>query len=348
MVSYFTEAVFYWQKLVGFAMIESMQSANSNSIFSRELIAITGLLVFVVGGWLMMRQPTNAHAFEPASNAEVLMVWPESATDKQMDVGQERDTTNITSELIAGKRVQRITNVGKAELHFWPASAETNTGTSVVICPGGGFHILAWDLEGTEIAQWLNSIGVNAFILKYRVPTAKESDPAAAPTEDLRRAIALVKHNAEKWNLNVDRVGALGFSAGGQTLIAAAFKTKVYDAVDGVDKQSRRPDFIVPVYGARMVDWKKGAASMRAGMELDSKAPPAFIVHAFDDFVPVQNALQLATLYKAAKVPVECHVFDTGGHGFGARFVEGVPVTQWPKLCEAWMRRNGWLDGPKK
>ncbi len=323
-----------------------MTPTNSNPFLSRELLAITGLLALVVSGWLVMNQSANVHAIEPAKNAEVLMLWPESATDKQMDVGQERDTTNITSDLIAGKRVQRITNVGKAELHFWPASAETNTGTSVVICPGGGFYILAWDLEGTEIAQWLNSIGVNAFILKYRVPTAKEDDPAAAPTEDLRRAIALVKHNAEKWNLNADRVGALGFSAGGQTLIAAALKKEeVYKAVDEVDKQSRRPDFIIPVYGARMVDLKKdSAASLRAGMELNANSPKAFIVHAFDDFVPVQNALQLASLYKDAGVPVECHVFDTGGHGFGARFVEGVPVTEWPELCETWMRRNGWLE----
>ncbi|QEG24102.1 alpha/beta hydrolase [Mariniblastus fucicola] len=308
---------------------------------SREFTILVFLLVLVGGGWLVWNQPMKAKAVEPAEHAEVLKVWPDSATDKRLDVGQEHDTTKDDGELIAGKRVQRITNVSSAELHFWPADADVNTGTSVIICPGGGFYILAWDLEGTEIAQWLNSIGVNAFILKYRVPTARESDPAAAPTEDLQRAIAMVRHNAEKWNLAKDRVGTLGFSAGGNVIANAAFTTARYDAIDDVDKQSARANFIVPVYGARMV---KKEGGLRDGMELNKDSPRAFIVHAFDDFVPVQNALELARLYKEADVPVDCHVFDTGGHGFGARFIEDVPVTNWPKLCESWMRKNGWLE----
>ena len=200
-----------------------MLTSSSSPSFSRELIFTFGILVFVVGGWLMMSGGTEAHAVPPAENAEVLMVWPESATDKQLkNIGKEHDATKDSDELIAGKRVQRITNVGKAELHFWPAPSDKNTGTSVVICPGGGFYILAWDLEGTEVAKWLNSIGVNAFILKYRVPTAKQANPVAAPVEDLQRSIALVRHNAEKWNLNPKRVGALGFSAGGQTVATVA------------------------------------------------------------------------------------------------------------------------------
>lgn len=313
---------------------------SSNLAVSREFLALVVLLAIAVGGWLFWNQPINAN-IEPAANAQTIMVWPDSATDKRLEVGEEYDTTTAAGDLIAGKRVQRITNVAKAELHFWPAETEKNTGTSVIICPGGGFHILAWDLEGTEIAKWLNSIGINAFILKYRVPTAKQDDPAAAPTEDLQRAIALVRHNAEKWNLKSDRVGTLGFSAGGNVIANAAFTNDRYEVVDEVDKQSARADFIVPVYGARMVAKEGG---LRNGMKLDKDAPRAFIVHAADDFVPVHNATELADLYSKADVPVECHIFDAGGHGYGARYVKDFPVTDWPRLCEAWMRKNGWLE----
>lgn len=312
----------------------------SNLAGSREFVALVAILVIAVCGWLFLNQPINANV-EPAANAQTIMVWPESAKDKQLDVGAEYDTTKVTGELIAGKRVQRITNVSRAELHFWPAETEINTGTSVIICPGGGFYILAWDLEGTEIAKWLNSIGVNAFILKYRVPTAKDDDPAMAPTEDLQRAIALVRHNAANWNLKTDRIGTLGFSAGGNVIANAAFTSDRYDAVDEVDEQSARADFIVPVYGARMVAKEGG---LRNGMTLDKSAPTAFIVHAVDDMVPVHNAIELSELYSKAGVPFQCHIFDTGGHGYGARYVEGVPVTDWPRLCEAWMRKNGWLE----
>ncbi len=318
---------------------------RTKSTFLRSFSLVIGLLACGLGGWLLWGQPETGEAnISTASGAEVLKVWPESAK-KTIDVGDEYDTTTATGELIAGKRVARITNVSSAELHYWPADKDKNTGTSVVICPGGGFYILAWDLEGTEIATWLNSIGVNAFILKYRVPTAKQSDPSAAPTEDLQRAIALVRHRSKEWNLNPEQVGVLGFSAGGMVTVNSALTTSRYDAIDEVDEHSARPNFIIPVYGARMVNDKGG---LRDGMKLEKGSPTAFLVHAYDDFCPVQNAIELSRLYKEANVPVECHIFDTGGHGFGARYVEKFPVTGWPKLCENWMRKNGWLNLPSK
>ncbi|MEM9412558.1 MAG: alpha/beta hydrolase [Planctomycetota bacterium] len=322
-------------------------TANTEKLVGlREFLITAGFLCSLVAGWLLWDRNSIAHEdVTPAENAEVLMVWPDGAKDKQLEVAKEYDTTSVTSDLVAGKRVQRITNVGKAELHFWPAKTELNTGTSVVICPGGGFHILAWDLEGTEIASWLNSIGVNAFILKYRVPTAKLASPSLAPMHDLHRSIALVRSNAAKWSLDPDRIGALGFSAGGCVVAAASFSKSSYEAIDDVDSIDRRPNFIIPVYGARMVN--RDGKGMLPGMELTKDAPPAFLVHAYDDFVPIHNTLELARLYKKAGVKVECHVFDTGGHGFGARYLEDSPITHWPKLCESWMKKNGWLDVPK-
>ena len=315
-----------------------------NPLLLSELIAVTSLLGLAVAGWLVFVRQFGAPTVPLAEHAELVMVWPETATAKQIKVGKERDRTNVFDDLIAGKRVQRITNVGQAELHFWPAPADCNTGTSVVVCPGGGFHILAWDLEGTEIATWLNSIGVNAFILKHRVPTAKQASPSAAPTEDLQRAIALIRHNASQWNLNPDQVGAVGFSAGSLMILEAALGTRSYEPLDEVDEQDRRPNFIIPMYGAPLVDLDgNGAGKILDGMELTKEAPVAFLVHARDDYVPVENSLVLAKLYREAGVPVECHIFETGGHGFGARSVADNPITDWPRLCESWMRQNGWL-----
>jgi len=194
--------------------------------------------------------------------------------------------------------------------------------------------------------RWLNSIGVNAFILKHRVPTDKHTSPAVGPTEDLKRAIALIRHNAQKWNLSPNRVGAVGFSSGSLMILKAALDTNSYEAVDEVDEQSRRPDFIMPIYGSPLVDLdgNDGTGSIIAGMKLTKDSPSAFLVHARDDYVSAENALILARLYKEAGVPVECHIFDVGGHGFGARPVADVPITDWPRLCESWMKQNGWLE----
>ena len=323
-----------------------MFSLPRNPLLPVGLIASTGLLALVVG-WIMFGQQIYARAIPPADHAKVMMVWPETATAKQLKVGREHDTTRpFVGKLVAEKRVQRITNVGKAELHFWPAPSDSNTGTSVVVCPGGGFTVLAWDLEGTEIATWLNSIGVNAFILKHRVPTDNQASPIEGPTEDLQRAIALVRHNAQKWNLNPDRIGAVGFSSGSLMIIKAALDTRSYEALDEVDQQSCRPNFIITVYGAPLDDFNGNgvATSTFDGMELTKDSPSAFLVHARDDYVPVENALELERLYKEVGVPVECHVFDVGGHGFGARPVADVPITDWPRLCESWMQKNGWLE----
>ena len=183
-----------------------------------------------------------------------------------------------------------------------------------------------------------------AFILKHRVPTKKHASPAAGPTEDLQRAIALVKHNAQQWNLNPDRVGAVGFSSGSLMILKAALDTRSYEALDDVDKQVRRPDFIMLIYSAPLIDFNGGAKSLIDGMQPTKDSPNAFVVHARDDYIPVENALTLARLYNEADAPVECHIFDTGGHGFGARTIADAPITNWPRLCKSWMKDNGWLE----
>lgn len=303
-----------------------------------------GIFVFaMIGAWLIWnaKNESSASSQNETPPDAIVSVWPDSAKGKQLDVGLEYDTTNSTGELIAGSRVMRITNVSKAKLHVYLAEEKKNTGAAVVICPGGGFSILAWDLEGTEVAKWLNSIGVNAFVLKYRVPTRNLATPEEVPTEDLQRAIAMIRHNRKLWHIDPDRVGALGFSAGAVVAVRSGLAIGSYEKIDEIDQQSVLPNFLISLYAGRVMEENGGFGE---GLLLTEKAPPIFLVHAYDDFVPVQNSLSLATAYKEADVPVEAHIYDAGGHGFGLRYVEELPITWWPERCEQWMRRNGWLN----
>jgi acetyl esterase/lipase len=320
-----------------------MSPSTSNPIISKELFAIGGLLLAVLCGWLAWN--SNVESASSSLNGynptEVIAIWPDSATDKRIDVGKEYDKTGAADELIAGGRVMRLTNVANAELHLFPAPEKVNNGAAVVICPGGGFSVLAWDLEGTEVAKWLNSLGVNAYVLKYRVPTRKLDFPAGAPTEDLQRAIALIRSNCKAWKIDPDRIGALGFSAGAIVAMRAGLSKDAYAKVDAVDDQSTIPNFLISIYGGRMLEED---GSLNNSLTLDVNSPPLFVVHAYDDFVPVQNSLGIASAYKKAGVSVEAHIYDAGGHGFGLRFVKEHPITSWPDRCEEWMRRNGWLE----
>jgi acetyl esterase/lipase len=213
----------------------------------------------------------------------------------------------------------------------------------VVICPGGGFNILAWDLEGTEVAEWLNSIGVTAIVVKYRVPTARQPVRWLAPVQDAQRALSLVRAKAGEWGVDPKRIGALGFSAGGVTAGFAAVKNgeRQYPAVDDADKQSCRPDFAVLIYAAYFVD--DATLQLRPEIVVTKDTPPMFLVHAQNDGVKAENSVQLFLALKKAGVPSELHVYDAGGHGFGMRPVANLPVTTWPNRCEEWLARAGWL-----
>ena len=269
---------------------------------------------------------------------EVINLWPQQMPGAKREIGAEDDTTQPDSDLVAGKRVIRLGNVSTPQIHVFHAPEKTRNGTAIVICPGGGFHILAWDLEGTEIAKWLNSIGTTAVVLKYRVPTAKIEPRWLQPVQDAQRAISLTRSTANAWNLNSDQIGILGFSAGGKAAAVASYtQDRHYPSKDEIDKQSCKPNFSILIYGAGLVD---AEGSLHAENQVSEHSPPTFVVHAFDDFVPIQNCLSLMSGLKKANVPSELHIFDSGGHGYGLRIDEAKPVTGWPKLCETWLARN--------
>lgn len=276
--------------------------------------------------------------------ADPIKLWPSTPPgDENLTLPEEADTSGPDSRNVAGKSVIRLGNVSTPTLEIYRPDPAIASGTSIVICPGGGHSILAYDLEGTEVAEWLQSIGVTAFVLKYRVPARPDRARHEADVQDGQRAVSIVRSQAAEWSLDPDRIGVLGFSAGGQTAALTALTTsRTYESVDQVDQASHVPNFAVLIYPAYLVTGES-PPKLQPEVTVSKDSPPMFLVHAWDDRVTPQSSIQLASALKEAGVPAELHLFDRGGHGYGMRPTE-LPVTQWPKLCEAWLNANGWLS----
>ncbi len=214
---------------------------------------------------------------------------------------------------------------------------EKPNGTSVVVAPGGGFMFLSWSFEGTQVCEWLNTLGVTAVLLKYRTPTRDEKEPFTLPVQDAQRAIGIVRHHAAEWQLDPKRVGLLGFSAGGNLAGHAAWDRgeRTYPQKPEID-DPRGPDFIVFVYGGGFLD-KDDKMKFRAGFSVPADAPPAFFVVAHDDKTNPIEATMLWLEYKKHNIPAELHIMTKGGHGFGMRRA-GNPVNDWPARCGEWMK----------
>ncbi len=274
---------------------------------------------------------------------ERLALWPAGPPGWVTDQPEVDTTDDVKGRKVAGRRVMRLGHVSKPMVTLFRAPEDLNTGAVVIVCPGGGYHILAYDLEGTEVCQWLQSIGVNAVLLKYRVPRAPGAQLPVEPLMDAQRAISLVRQNAERWGGDSQRIGILGFSAGGNLAARAAtnYRDRAYRPIDAVDAVSCRPDFAVLVYPAYLYE-KDSPDLVTSDLPIDSETPPMFMTMAFDDRVGPENILRMGLALKRAEVPCEIHLYPTGGHGFGLRRTDAV-VTTWPDRCREWMQANGWL-----
>ena len=279
----------------------------------------------------------------PAPSHLTLPVWPGVAPGAPANPPAEADTTTAKDNLIAGKPLVRLGNVSTPTLTLYKATSHS-TGAAVVVFPGGGYNILAIDLEGTEVCDWLNAAGVNCVLLKYRVPGTGPYPKSSAALQDAQRALGLVRQHATEWGIDPKRVGALGFSAGAH--LAAALSThydqRLYDPVDAADKLSCRPDFAVIVYPGYLALADKNFAP-NADINPTSATPPTFIVQAEDDPVHVENAVVYFMALKNAKVPAELHIYAQGGHGYGVRRT-ALPVTAWPQAVEVWLHTIGVLS----
>ena len=283
--------------------------------------------------------------FSNAVIAEVTVIelWPNGAPGEKGDLGEEKDTTKPSDNLVAGKSLIRLGNVSKPTISIYRPAAVKDTGAAVLVCPGGGYNILAMDLEGTEVCEWLNSIGVTGVLLKYRVPNREGLERHAAPLQDAQRAMGLIRQNASAWKLDPKRIGVLGFSAGGHLAAAAScnYERRTYPTVDDADAQSCRPDFAVLVYPAYLTV-KTNADRVAPELPITTNTPPTFITISTDDPVRVENAMFYSIALKEAKVPVELHVYAQGGHGYGLRRTD-QPVTTWPDRVTDWMKSRGLL-----
>lgn len=278
-----------------------------------------------------------------AADAPPIDLWPGAVPGEKGDVGEEKDTTKPADGLVAGKRVVRIGNVSKPTMTFHRPPKEKDTGTTVLVIPGGGYNILAMDLEGTEVCEWLNSIGVTAVLLKYRVPKRAGLEKHEPPLQDAQRALGLLRHRAKEFGLDAKRIGVIGFSAGGHLAAALASSTakRTYAPVDAADDASCRPDFSILIHPAYLVVKEQGD-KMSPEVQVTTHHPPTFVAMTEDDPVRVENALFYFLALKQAGVPAELHAYPTGGHGYGLRRTQH-DVTTWPDRAADWMRSRGLL-----
>lgn len=289
-----------------------------------------------------------------ADAPHVVAIWPGTAPDEMGEIGEEKAVMSPVldrTQVEVTESTRMITNVTKPTLTIYRPAEDAETGTAVVICPGGGYWNLYWQLEGEEVAEWLNSIGVTGIILKYRVPRRPdepEGEPARRPLQDAQRAVRLIRSRAAEWEIDPRRIGMIGFSAGGHLAIATAtsFDQKTYEPVDDVDQLSCRPDFAIPVYSGYLK--ARDRDELATGLRVPPETPPVFLVHGGDDLIsPPEHSVFMYLALKRAGVPAELHIYARTAHDFGVRGGDR-PYSTWTIACAHWLRDQGFLAAPSK
>ncbi len=259
----------------------------------------------------------GAESIDPGATAMVPL-WPKLASEAEYERMEDQ-----------GDGVIRITNVAQPTLAVYRASDTQGPTPAVLVCPGGGYGKLAYNKEGTEVASWLNGLGITAAVLKYRVPDNRDG-----ALEDAQRAMGLLRQEAAAWNINPEKVGVLGFSAGGHlsARLSTNYENRAYAPIDEADQQSCRPDFTVLIYPAYIAkDDYVGVPEIT----VDGKTPPAFILQTQDDTHYINSSIAYYIALKDAGIAAELHLYPEGGHGYGLR-ASNDAVSGWPALCARW------------
>jgi len=308
---------------------------------------ILALCVFSAFGGLSVQTP----GWQPLPGHTQAPIWPGAVPDARPVAGPEVVTTR-KDKLVAGRPWVSVGYVSRPTMTVY-SPKEKNTGAAVVVFPGGGYWILAMDLEGTEVCDWLTSKGITCVLLKYRVP-GEGQYPRSGPypdspmaLEDAQRTVGLVRFHATEWHIDPHKIGVLGFSAGGHLVAAISthFKRRLYPAVDVADKESCRPDFAVAIYpGHLSLADNSVALNPDIATHITRQTPPTFLLQNEDDHVDrVEDSLSYYAALKKAGIPVEMHLYAQGGHAFGLRRTK-FPVTEWPQLVETWLRAIGMIS----
>src|ERR1700732_1847223 len=323
-------------------------------------------VVFPFGGLSAQRpswQPSQGHTQVP--------IWPGAVPDVQSVAGPHVEVTETEESLVAGRPWVQVQNVSRPTITVYSPNGK-NTGAAVVVFPGGGYQILAIDLEGTEVCDWLTSKGITCVLLKYRVtdvgkyPKSGPYPESPMALEDAQRTVGLVRLHAAEWHIDPHKIGVLGFSSGGHLSAAMSthFAKRLYPAVDAADKESCRPDFAVAIYPGHLslsaAEWdaKQGTKkfvvphpatadkhlALNPEIRVTRQTPPTFLLQAEDDHVDnVNDSLAYYIALKNAGAPVEMHLYAQGGHAFGLRRTK-FPITGWPQLVETWLGTIGMIS----
>ncbi len=272
-----------------------------------------------------------------------LWLWSSGAPEPLSTKGPERDSLTATDPLIAGRTVAKLTDVSQPMLSVYKPDMSANSGAAVLVFPGGGYRILAYDLEGTEVCSWLNSIHVTCILVKYRVPYDGHFPERVEDLEDAQQAMRLTRAHASDWGVDPKRIGVLGFSAGAHLAAVLSIHPDFEPKGAAVKEHgglgssvSARPDFAFILYPGYLVHWPDKTTIAPEAVPTAS-TPPTFLLQAEDDPVHEENALVYFQALKEAGVPAELHIYAQGGHGYGLRPTE-LPITHWPLLAEAWLR----------
>jgi acetyl esterase/lipase len=284
-----------------------------------------------------------------ADKPVVIELWPGKAPEETGNIGPEKVVMSpklTLKEVEVTESTRMITNVTKPAISIHRPAKEKDTGAAVVICPGGGYWNLYWELEGEEVAAWLNSLGVTGIILKYRVPRRPDEpkgEPARRPLQDAQRAVSLVRSRATGWGIDPKRIGMIGFSAGGHLVLATAtnFEKRTYQSIDEIDRVSCRPDFVIAAYSGYLK--AKDKNELAPGLHIPAKAPPVFLVHGDNDIISdPRHSIVMYSALKQAGVSAELHIYAGVAHDFGVR-KSNRPCSAWTQTCADWMRHQGFL-----
>jgi acetyl esterase/lipase len=295
--------------------------------------------------FLYLASPLHA-----SEKPRIVELWPGKPPEEPGTIGaelQRMSKQSVKTQVEITEPTRLITNVTKPTLTIYRPAKDKDTGAAVIICPGGGYWDLFWQIEGEEVARWLNTLGVTGIILKYRVPRRADEPkgvPARRPLQDAQRAVSLVRSKAKDWGIDPDRIGIIGFSAGGHLAIATAtsFEKRTYEEQDAIDKVSCRPNFAIPVYSGYLKEL------LEKGMKVPAKTPPVFLAHGSEDLIstPEHSALMYLAL-KRAGVSAELHIYARTAHDFGVRQSDR-PYATWTQSCAHWMRDQGFLTPTKR